>query len=124
MSTIGSFLIVGVVLGASASDEARPGRYLSAASKRALKYTKGPEWFCELRTRPVSGDLAYERGVHRRDPSAVIRVGDLYYVWYTKSPGKSHGFGTGDPEKKVQDIQLLAKAEGVIYRGFDQRKIL
>jgi hypothetical protein len=27
--------------------------------------------------------FAHEKDVHRRDPSAVIRGGDLYYVWYT-----------------------------------------
>ena len=74
---------------------------LSAASKRALNYTKGPEWFCQFWEKDVTGDLAWEEGVNRRDPSAVIRVGDLYYVWYTKSPGESAGFGTGDPGKKV-----------------------
>lgn len=35
-----------------------------------------------------------EDGVMRRDPSDIVRVGDLYYVWYTK--GKEfHGF-SGD----------------------------
>lgn len=36
----------------------------------------------------------------RRDPSSVIRVGDSYYVWYTRSTGESHGY-TDDPELKV-----------------------
>lgn len=34
--------------------------------------------------------IGRERGVMRRDPSDVIKVGDLYYVWYSKgeiSPG-------------------------------------
>jgi hypothetical protein len=26
----------------------------------------------------------YKPGVHRRDPSTIIKVGDLYYVWYTR----------------------------------------
>jgi hypothetical protein len=87
-----------VLRGGQAGDGAKP---LSAASKRALNYTKGPEWFCYFRKQDVTGDLGYEVGVHRRDPSAVIKVGDLYYVWYTKSVGESAGFGTGDPTKKV-----------------------
>ncbi|NQT89554.1 hypothetical protein HQ560_22485, partial [bacterium] len=99
--TLVCFLILSLLVGVCIAGEAGPERPLSAASKRALKYTQGPEWFCEFRTQPVTGDLAYEAGIHRRDPSAVIRVGDLYYVWYSKSPGKSHGFGNGDPEKKV-----------------------
>ena len=47
---------------------------LSAASKRALDCIKGPEWFCDLRTEPVTGDLAgCKEGMVRRDPSAVTR---------------------------------------------------
>ena len=77
-------------------------RKLSAASIRAQAYTKGPEWFCEIRTQPVTGDLAENReGVIRRDPSAVIQAGDRYHVWYTKSLGECVGFGTGDPDAKV-----------------------
>lgn len=50
-------------------------RKLSAATKRAASYTKGPEWFCEIRTRPITGDLAEcTEGVIRRDPSAVIEA--------------------------------------------------
>ena len=101
MNLMLSLLFGGFVLGACMAGEAEPDKPLSAASKRALKYTKGPEWFCDIRTRNTTGDLGFEEGIHRRDPSAVIRVGDLYYVWYSKSPGKSHGFGSGDPRKKV-----------------------
>ncbi|GIV80033.1 family 43 glycosylhydrolase [Litorilinea aerophila] len=74
---------------------------LSAASKRALAYTKGPEWFCEFKEYDLGGDLAYQEGVVRRDPSAVIQIDDTYYVWYTKSTGETAGFGSGDPSKKV-----------------------
>ena len=75
---------------------------LSAASKRALAYTKGPEWFCNIRTKEITGDLSeHKEDVVRRDPSAVIKVNDLYHVWYTKSIGLSHGFGTGDPDAKT-----------------------
>lgn len=76
--------------------------HLSAASQRALRYTKGPEWFCEIVTKPITGDLAInEPGQVRRDPSAVIQVDGLYHVWYTRSTGESHGFGTGDLEAKT-----------------------
>ena len=75
---------------------------LSAASQRALHYTKGPEWFCEIVTVPITGDLAVcEPGMVRRDPSAVIQVDDLYHVWYSKSTGPSMGFGTGDLQAKT-----------------------
>ena len=76
---------------------------LSTASKRALErnYEQGPEWFCSFRKQDLRGDFKYEEGVIRRDPTAVILVGDTYYVWYTKGEGKAYGFGTGDPSKKV-----------------------
>ncbi|MEP2776213.1 MAG: family 43 glycosylhydrolase [Luteolibacter sp.] len=35
--------------------------------------------------------IGLEKGVMRRDPSDVIKVGELYYVWYSKGP-KSHGY--------------------------------
>ncbi len=76
-------------------------RKLSAASRRALAYNRGPEWFCEFKEYDLGGDFAYQEGVVRRDPSAVLKIGDLYYVWYTKSTGETVGFGSGDPAKKV-----------------------
>ena len=74
---------------------------LSAASQRALNYTRGPEWFCEFRVSDLGGDFRYEDGVIRRDPSAVIKIGDIFYVWYTKGVGETAGFGSGDASKKV-----------------------
>ncbi len=47
---------------------------------------------------PLKGDLAYEEGVVRRDPSAMLKIGDTYYVWYSKSYGPTQGFA-GDIEK-------------------------
>lgn len=35
--------------------------------------------------------IGQEQGVMRRDPSDIIKVGDLYYVWYSKGP-KSSGY--------------------------------
>jgi hypothetical protein len=76
---------------------------MSLASKRALRnnYHKNAEWFGEFHNHDLKGDVGYEKGVIRRDPTMVIQVGGLYYTWYTKSTGKTYGFGTGDPEKKV-----------------------
>ncbi|MCP5099715.1 MAG: family 43 glycosylhydrolase [Chloroflexi bacterium] len=74
---------------------------LSAASVRALAYTKGPEWFIEFREADLRGDLAYEEGVIRRDPSAVLQIDGTYYVWYTKGEGETVGFGADDPSQKV-----------------------
>ena len=76
-------------------------KYLSAASKRALAYDKGPEWFCQFRTHDLTGDFTFDEDVIRRDPSAVLWVGDRYFVWYTRGVGETVGFGSGDPEAKV-----------------------
>ena len=83
------------------SDTTTTGKKLSAASIRALDYARGPEWFCEFRVSDLQGDFAYEEGIIRRDPSAVIKIGDLFHTWYTKGEGETFGFGTGDPSKKV-----------------------
>lgn len=74
---------------------------LSAASKRALAYNKGPEWFCEFKVADLLGDFQYEEGVIRRDPSAVLKIGETYYVWYTKGEGPTVGFDSGNPDAKV-----------------------
>jgi hypothetical protein len=66
-----------------------------------LNYNKDPEWFCEFREMDLGGDFAYKAGVIRRDPSAMLKIDDTYYVWYTKGEGETAGFGTGDPDKKV-----------------------
>ena len=74
---------------------------MSSASRRALTYTRGPEWFCEFRERNLLGDFAYEPGVIRRDPSCILRIDGTYYCWYTRGEGESHGFGSDDPDAKV-----------------------
>ncbi|GAA4820755.1 glycoside hydrolase family 117 protein [Algivirga pacifica] len=73
--------------------------YLSAASKRALAWSDdlNNEWFGEFTVHDLKGDLAYEEGVVRRDPSAMIQHNGKYYVWYSKSVGKVDGFA-GDIE--------------------------
>ncbi len=97
---------------------------LSAASKRALarNYDQGSEWFCGFRKRDLKGDFKYEEGVVRRDPSAVILVGDTYYVWYTKGEGKAYGFGTGDPAKKVFPWDLTEVWYATSKDGWDWKE--
>ena len=48
---------------------------LSAASKRAIErgYDQGPQWFIAFNQHDLKGDLAYEPGMIRRDPSDIIR---------------------------------------------------
>ncbi len=44
---------------------------------------QGSDFFSAFKYSPVSG-IGKESGVTRRDPSKVIKVGDLYFVWYTR----------------------------------------
>jgi hypothetical protein len=48
-----------------------------------------------IRYEPIQG-IGPEAGMMRRDPSDVMKVGDSYYVWYTKvleaSPGYPEGY--------------------------------
>lgn len=78
-------------------------RPLSAASKRALErnYAQDAEWFCDCNIMDLKGDFEYEEGVTRRDPSSVIQVDGVYYVYYSRATGETKGFHTGDPEAKV-----------------------
>ncbi|GAF04510.1 glycoside hydrolase family 117 protein [Saccharicrinis fermentans] len=97
-------------------------KYLSAASKRALQWPDlGNEWYIEFEVYDLKGDFAYEEGVVRRDPSAMIKENGKYYVWYTRSTGKTDGFG-GDIEKdKVFpwdrcDIWYATSEDGITWK--------
>jgi len=94
-------------------------QFLSAASKRALNYAKGPEWFIEFQEMDLGGDFAYEAGVIRRDPSAVLNIDGTYYVWYTKGEGETAGFGSGDPDKKVFPWDLTEVWYATSQDGWD-----
>jgi len=95
---------------------------LSAASKRALKWPKiGNEWFVQFSTQDLKGDLAYEEGIVRRDPSAVIKEDGKFYVWYSRSTGVSQGFGGDIENEKVFpwdrcDIWYATSADGVTWK--------
>ncbi|NLR94307.1 MULTISPECIES: glycoside hydrolase family 117 protein [Flammeovirga] len=77
--------------------------HLSAASKRALDWpdSLNNDWFGEFSVHNLKGDLAYEEGVVRRDPSALLFIDGLYYVFYSKSVGKTDGFGGDIENEKV-----------------------
>ncbi|MCQ1060830.1 glycosyl hydrolase [Photobacterium sp. ZSDE20] len=77
---------------------------LSLASQRAIERgydQRGPEWLIEFDVEPLKGDFAFEEGIIRRDPSAVIKVEELYHCWYTKGEGETVGFGSDNKEDKV-----------------------
>ncbi len=75
---------------------------MSSATKRAIErdYFQSSEWFCDFRESEIKG-LEVEEGIHRRDPSSVLKVGDTYYVYYSKSYGPHVGFHSGDLDAKV-----------------------
>lgn len=76
---------------------------LSLATRRALELgydDMGPEWMIEFDVMELTGDFAYEEGVIRRDPTAVIEIDGLFHCWYTKGEGETQGF-TGKIEDKV-----------------------
>lgn len=96
---------------------------LSAASKRALKWniSTSNQWYFEYQMEDLKGDLAYEEGVVRRDPSAMIKHDGKYYVWYSKSYGPSQGF-SGDVEKEKVfpwdrcDIWYATSVDGMTWK--------
>ena len=97
--------------------------HISAASKRALErgYAQGAEWFLDFKMYDLKGDLAYEEGVTRRDPSDIVKIGETFYVYYTRSTDITYGFGTGDPNKKVfpwdkSDIWFATSKDGWDWR--------
>jgi len=46
---------------------------------------------CTFKYEKITG-IGHETGCTRRDPSDVIKVGDTYYVWYTKVFGHFSGY--------------------------------
>lgn len=95
---------------------------ISAASLRAIQrdYAREADWYLEFRYQDLKGGLAYEPGVVRRDPSDIITVDDVMYVYYSKSIGPSYGFGTGDSSKKVfpwdqSDIWIAGSTDGITW---------
>lgn len=97
--------------------------YLSAASKRALEWPTdlGNDWYFEYQVEDLKGDLAYEEGVVRRDPSAMIKFDGKYYMWYSRSTGLSQGFGGNIAEDKVFpwdrcDIWYATSEDGITWK--------
>ena len=57
---------------------------LSAAMERFEAPDKDNPWFAKFKYSTVTG-LGYEKGIVRRDPSCIIQVDGLYFVWYTRA---------------------------------------
>ena len=65
----------------------KPDRPLSAAMERLYDQwnpheDRANELFSNFRYSPLEG-LSYEGNVSRRDPSKVLKIDGMYYVWYT-----------------------------------------
>lgn len=101
------------------------GNKLSASMQRAMNWPEDREadnsWFIEYKTMPLKGDLAYEKGVVRRDPSAMIMEDGLYYVWYSRSTGPTDGFAGDIENDKVFpwdrcDIWYATSPDGITWK--------
>jgi hypothetical protein len=65
------------------------GEELSAAMQRYQdqwdsRNPAGNEFYASFSYQAAHG-LGYEPGISRRDPSPIIKVGDTWYVWYTRT---------------------------------------
>lgn len=95
---------------------------LSAASRRALEWPDiGNEWFIQFQTQDLKGDFAYEEGVVRRDPSAMIKENGRYYCWYSRSTGPTQGFGGDIENEKVFpwdrcDLWYATSDDGITWK--------
>ena len=99
---------------------------LSAATKRAIErgyFDNDSTWFAKFRYTTLKGDLAKEVGVVRRDPSRVIEVEGLYYVWYTKSAGETYGIFTDRTDLKTWKWDLAEVWCAVSEDGYEWKEI-
>jgi len=67
----------------------------SETAYKKLTYKEDPAWKLEFKQTDLSGDFVSDPNIIRRDPSAVIKVGDLYYAYYTRGMRYAEG-----PDKK------------------------
>jgi len=72
-----------------------------ASSYNSPEIPNNANWTVRFKEADLSSDLAPDSNVIRRDPSAVLKVNDLYYVWYTKGAGPSTWFNPNRSFEKV-----------------------
>ncbi len=98
------------------------GNKLSTSMQRAMEWPeRDNKWFIEFTERQLKGDFAPEVGVVRRDPSAMIMVDGLYYVWYSRSTGPTDGFAGDIENDKVFpwdrcDIWYATSKDGITWK--------
>ncbi|MGM8361996.1 glycoside hydrolase family 117 protein [Flavobacterium sp. ARAG 55.4] len=80
---------------------------MSASYKRfresKLRFDKYNEFSTQFKFTDIKG-IGYEKGVTRRDPSSIIKVDGLYYVWYTKPQANTVLVG---PQKAVDTTRAF-----------------
>jgi len=69
--------------------DARPPRWRPPMPQPKADPTS--EFYTEFAYSPIAA-LAHDPKWTRRDPSDVVKVGDRYYVWYSKSGTAHHGY--------------------------------
>ncbi|MYD11427.1 MAG: family 43 glycosylhydrolase [Chloroflexi bacterium] len=106
-------------------------RPLSAAMHRVYdmwtpRQDIGNPFYTTFRYSPVTGigKDESELSVSRRDPSKVLKIGDTYYVWYTRRRTKFMPVGRfnidrGDDETPVVDWDLADICYATSKDGFD-----
>ena len=58
---------------------------LSAAMRAVSRAgQRSNPWFAKFKYSKIRG-LGYEKGVVRRDPSAILAIDGRYYIWYTRA---------------------------------------
>jgi hypothetical protein len=79
------------------------------------------DWFIEFEVFDLKGDFAYEEGVVRRDPSAIIEYDGKYFTWYSRSIGTVDGFAGDIENEKVFpwdrcDIWYATSEDGITWK--------
>lgn len=80
------------------------------------------EFYTSFSYFPIKG-LEYEEGISRRDPSTIIKVGDKYYVYYTRSPKTPAPVGYAKSDENLPavtwdlcDIYYATSTDGITWK--------
>lgn len=92
---IAIFLFAGLTLQSCSDGSVNESASMKRFKSSGLKFENDSEFFTYFRFSEANG-LGLEEGVSRRDPTGVIKVGDLYHIWYTRPPT---GIPVVGPEK-------------------------
>ena len=94
----------------------------SVAMQRFKRRDADNPWFTRFEYRPAPG-LGYEAGIVRRDPSCIIQVDGLFYVWYTRGahpcpPAGHEGASETIPAMPwdLTDVWYATSADGFNWR--------